>query len=341
MEASSKSDRPTIICLTPIKNESWILDRFLQCASLWADHIIIADQNSTDGSREIALCYPKVKLIENPLLTFNELEMRKPLIEAARKISQRSLLISLDADECLTSNFIDSPEWKTILSAAPGTVIHFNRANLMADVQSYWIEGEGENYPFGFMDDGSDYAAEKIHGKRVPIPINASMIYLRDIKVLHYQFTDWERMQSKHRWYQCWERLNRSSRRPIEVYRQYHHMDSLAQSQIQPLPKSWLHDYETKGIDMTSIHREAVFWWDREVLDWFSKYGAKVFRREAVWDIDWSEIATKIGDNSETNYADPRNRLDRLVHRWLKETQLKAPQLQVRLIQRILGLFGW
>ena len=35
-----------IICLTPVKNEGWILERFLKCTSLWADYIIIADQSS-------------------------------------------------------------------------------------------------------------------------------------------------------------------------------------------------------------------------------------------------------------------------------------------------------
>jgi len=28
---------PTIICLTPVRNKAWILDRFLQATSLWAD----------------------------------------------------------------------------------------------------------------------------------------------------------------------------------------------------------------------------------------------------------------------------------------------------------------
>ncbi len=49
-----ENEKPLLICLTPIKNEAWILDRFLKCASLWADYIIIADQQSTDSSIEIA-----------------------------------------------------------------------------------------------------------------------------------------------------------------------------------------------------------------------------------------------------------------------------------------------
>ena len=101
-------DKPLIICLTPVKNEAWILDKFIQCASLWADCIIIADQMSTDGSRDIALKYPKVRLIDNDSEAFNEPERQKLLVDAARQIhfnGQRRLLISLDADEFLTSNF--------------------------------------------------------------------------------------------------------------------------------------------------------------------------------------------------------------------------------------------
>lgn len=329
-----------IICLTPIKNEAWILDRFLKCASLWADHIIISDQNSTDNSREIALRYPKVTLIDNSLPEFNELEMRKPLLEEARKVSERRLLIALDADECLTANFASSPEWQTVLNAAPGTVICFNRANLMPDMQSFWLEHKGSNFAFGFIDDGSDYVAEKIHGGRLPQPVEAPMIYLRDIKVLHYQFTHWERMQSKHRWYQCWERINRSSRKSIEIYRQYHHMDGL-QNQVQPLPESWLSEYIAEGIDMTSIRRESIFWWDQEILDWLSKYGTKTFKREAIWDVDWSKLASAVGDCSETSYSDPRNKFDKFIHRWLKKSQPRTTQLSVRFIERVLSLLGW
>ena len=63
---------PKIICLTPVRNESWILEKFLKCASLWADIIIIADQESDDGSREIAKNFEKVKLVDNKSGYFSE-----------------------------------------------------------------------------------------------------------------------------------------------------------------------------------------------------------------------------------------------------------------------------
>ena len=96
------------------------MDRFLKCTSLWADHIIIADQQSTDGSREIAARYPKVILIDNLSPTFNEPERQKLLLEKARTIPGQRLLIALDADEILTANFMNSSEWNTVLEIPVG-----------------------------------------------------------------------------------------------------------------------------------------------------------------------------------------------------------------------------
>ncbi len=327
-----------VICLTPVKNEAWILHRFLQCTSVWADYIIIADQGSTDGSREIAQSYSQVILVDNPSTAFNEPERQKILLEAARKIPAPRLLITLDADEVLTANFRDSPEWKTVLQAPVGTVIKFQWANIRPDLQSYWAAA---HFPWGFMDDGSHHRGERIHSPRIPLSEAAPTIILGDIKVLHYQYADWERMKSKHRWYQCWERLNQPSRRAVDIYRQYHHMYAIPEQEILPLPREWLAGYEREGIDMTSIYGEPVFWWDREVLGWFEKYGTKTFQREAIWDVDWVALAKKINpEGPHGDYSDPRNRWDKYIHRWLRATQL-TPSRQRYRIERILRYWGW
>lgn len=339
ISTANHQKRPTVVCLTPIKNEAWILRRFLSCASLWADRIILADQNSSDQSREIASEYPKVILTDNPSNTFNEPERQKILIDAARRIPGPRLLITLDADEILTANFMNSPEWQTVLNAPVGTVIQFQWINLLPDFQSYWTPAR--DFPWGFMDDDSDHVGCQIHSPRIPIPSQAPTITLRDIKVLHYQYTNWDRMESKHRWYQCWERFNRPWRRPIEIYRQYHHMNSIPLDKIKPLPEEWLKGYKDKEIDVTSIYREPVFWWDREILNWLSKYGSKTFAREAIWDINWIELAQKTNFNNNSNFLDPRSPLEKYIHSWLSKTQYKSSKFSVRLIQKMLWLLGW
>ena len=71
--------RPTFVVLTPVRNEAWILRAFLEATSLWADHIIIADQMSTDGSREIARSFPKVTLIDNDRQEMHQAATRRLL----------------------------------------------------------------------------------------------------------------------------------------------------------------------------------------------------------------------------------------------------------------------
>ncbi|MBQ5533121.1 MAG: glycosyltransferase family 2 protein, partial [Bacteroidales bacterium] len=64
-------NHPLIIVMTPVRNEAWVLRAFLETTSLWADYIVVADQLSDDGSRELLSRYPKVVLIDNATPEFN------------------------------------------------------------------------------------------------------------------------------------------------------------------------------------------------------------------------------------------------------------------------------
>ena len=336
----TEATRPTIICLTPVKNEAWILDRFLQCASVWADHIIIADQGSEDGSTEIARRYPKVVLLENRSGSYNEKERQAMLLAAARNFPEPRLLITLDADEVLTANFMSCPEWNTVVRAAVGTVIYFRWVNLRPDLQSYW--SPDSYYAWGFVDDGSEHAGSMMHSPRVPVPPGAPKLKLRNIRVLHYQYTKWERMESKHRWYQCLERVNQPLQSAIEIYRQYHHMNAIPSGEIHSIQEEWVSGYEQKGIDMTSIREEAAYWWDREVLAMFARHTPKAFRREDIWGVDWSGLLKKTKPNdSSITCRDPRSPFDKLVHRWLRKTQPVYHKKWVKLVDKTLANFGW
>lgn len=303
-------NKPFIICLTPVKNEAWILDRFIQCVSLWADHIIIADQMSTDGSREIALKYPKVQLLHNPSTTFNEPIRQKLLLDAARQIptkEQRKLFIALDADECLTGNFNESTEWQIIYNAPRGTIIRFDFLNIHSNKKQYWLGG---NKAWGFMDDDvSEHQGRLIHSFRIPLPSNTPTIYCKDIKVLHYQFTDWLRMTAKHRWYQCYEVINRPNMHAISIFRMYHHMYGLQKSQFQSLKPEWFDFYEKNGIDMFSVNKEKTYYWDNQVETHFEQYGTKYFAMLNIW------------QNASNKFPDPRSFMQKILHRYLLWSQ--------------------
>lgn len=301
--------RPKIICLTPVRNEAWVLERFLQAASIWADYIIISDQESTDGSREIARKFDKVILLENKVLPyFDEYLMRKPLFDAARKIEGDKILISLDADELLTPNW-DSEEWKQIISAPKGTVISFFWGNISYGFKKYWTR----SVIAGYVDDGSPYKTMSIvHTPRSIYGTNQLLIETSQVGVLHLQYTDWERMKCKHRWYQCFEYIKKVND-AISIFRRYHHMYALPKKELQLIPQWWIDKYRQYGIDITSVHKEEKMYWEKVVLDYMTEFGAQYFRTLNIWDVNWCTIAEKWGYEMPSQYKNPQTILDRLV----------------------------
>lgn len=324
--------KPTIICLTPVRNEAWVLDRFLKAASLWADYIIIADQMSTDGTREIARKYPKVILVDNNTEEFNEPERQKLLINEARKINGPRLLITLDADEMFTPNVLTSSEWKQILESKPGTVFKFQWANIAPDLKHFWY---GYYFPWGYMDDGYEHnGTNKIHSGRVPIPENHPIKIIENIKVIHLQFTNWDRMLSKHRWYQCLEVINYPDKSVFDIYRQYHHMDIIPKSDFHTIPDNWQLDYQKYDIEILQVTKDKRYWYDEQILCLFEKYGINKFKKLAIWDVNWNEIAT------DWCYRDlkinkRRNIVDFITLKWLEFSQNKLHMKIIRRMDRI------
>jgi hypothetical protein len=335
----------TVLCLTPVRNEAWILDRFLRCAATWADRIVVADQGSDDGSAEIAARHPRVHLVPNDGAAYDEAARQRLLLDAARALpaAGRRVLLALDADEVLSANWRTSPEWQTLLAAPPGTVVYLRWANLRPDLGTCWIPPEP--IPFGFVDDGSAHGGAAIHSRRLPTPAGAPALVLHDLVVLHYQYTDWERMRSKQRWYQAWEALHQPRSSNVDRFRLYHQMEAVPEQLLQPVRPEWFAGYASGGIDLTSVRREGRYRWDREVRAWMDQHGTRPFRRVNIWDVDWSAIAPESagGDGQAGErppLADPRTPVDRAVMAWLRATQGRR-SLAARAGDFLLRRLGW
>lgn len=325
--------QPTIICLTPVRNEAWVLDRFLKATSLWADYIIIADQMSTDGSREIARKFPKVILVDNNTEEFNEPERQKLLINEARKINGPRLLITLDADEMFTPNVLTSSEWQQMLESKPATVFKFQWANIAPDLKHFWY---GYYFPWGYMDDGYEHNYNnKIHNYRIPFPANSPQVDIKDIKVIHFQFTDWNRMLSKHRWYQCMEILNYPDKNVIDIYRQYHHMNVVDSNELIDIPTEWVLEYENLGINILQVIKVEKIWYDAQTLGLFKLHGVSKFNRIDIWDVDWREKNRlwKLTDSKDV--YNPQSFFDLLLMKYMKFTQNKLDRKIFRRLDRV------
>ncbi len=331
--ASPASEELRIVCLTPCKNEAWILDRFLSCTSIWADDILLFDA-STDNSREIAAKYPKVKIIEDNTGRYSEVTRQERLLRTAREIPGRKLLLTLDCDEIMNADAIDSPEWTTMKNAPPGTVFTFKLLNLKPDLQHYWIAPQ--RFAWGYMDDGAAHTGTLIHSTRIPIPAGAPRIDMNAIVFLHYQFVDRDRMKSKHRWYQCFERLQFPKKSAISIYRQYHHMNSITSEELEQVNLSWWKGYIDRGIDMSSVTIPGPYYWDAEVASFFRHHGTSQFWNVDVWDRNWKDDS---GTNSAFTLPYFRRLCSRLLLKWLRATQKYQGTQPVRIADRLLSLF--
>ena len=323
--------QPLHIVMTPVRNEAWVLKAFLETTSLWADYIIIADQMSTDGSRQIAKEYPKVILIDNNNPEFNEAERQAMLVAKAREVAagRDTLLWGLDADEVLAANTFETEDWKHIINSKPGDVFWFKWAEICPNQKEYWLSPT-TYYPWLFHDDGKEphgNYVRNMHSMRIPYPVNEKhLYYVDDFRVLHLAYLNEHRVASKRRFYQFvdWEMNHKS---PISLSRNY--AQTKKSEQVLPLPDVFLYktdkfDFDLLGLVDTQVSKCYM---DDYIVERFSRHTWKTLRRLDIWD----EVFIQ-----NFGFKDPQRWLDRCVHSYLRKTALKKDQTSVRLIDKLL-----
>ena len=339
-----KPEGVKLICLTPVVNEAFELDRFLQCTSVWADHIILGYQESIDNTLEIANKYEKVTIVNSPNKDWNELIMRSLLYDAARKIpANKRIIINLDADEVISSNFLTSTEWRAILDLPKGSVFRMPWVNLRPNMIDY---DPGNMIEVGFVDDGkSTLAGSVMHMGRVPWPnYDIKIMQCVELKLLHFAFLNPDRNYSKSRWYQAYEKVGKNEFGP-HIFRKYNRRRAKsaipASIEINPI---WFLAYQNLGIDVTSIYYAYDYSHDYRMLEYFDTLGTDYFRLCNVWDKDWVQFATGKKENPE-RFKDPRNRLDKLVIRYIwwsiRVKQTVGTRFLIRIVDKTLKIAGY
>jgi hypothetical protein len=337
MYIDSKGRETAVICVCPIKNEAWILERFLTLASKWADYIVIADQCSTDRSPEIAKSFEKVIYVLNE----GEYDERKRsilMLNEVRKIkADKKLVVTLDADEALTLNWDKCKEWDLMLEAEPKTVFNFNWINLINNELKKAI-----NIPetkLAYIDDGESSFDLDIffHASRVPNITNPTHITLFKLGILHFQYLATYRYYQKNAWYQCKE-INDGNKNYISIFRSYHKHINPYKNFVIDVKPYWVKS-ETFPFDIR-IHEDEkeLNWYGKEVVDLFLKHGTYKFQNLNIWKHNWfkSDIALK---NDNQHLKDPRSLHLKIIHKWLVKTQDKNGSLYVRIIQKLISYF--
>lgn len=278
--------RRPLVVLTPVKNEAWILDRFLAVTSRVADLIVIADQGSTDGSRDICRRFPKVHLIDNPSPDYDEATRQLMLLRVAREaVPGEKVLLALDADEILAANAPGSAGWRAMLEAAPGTVLCFEKPDLWQGTD-LCLRYETP-WPLGYVDDGAEHSAHRLHSIRIPTPEGAPRFHVPDVKILHFALTRLDHQAAKARFYSVQENLHGTSPlyRRRALYSRTRNWS--AYGHLEPTPRAWFAGWEEEGIDLHALRHEEFYWQDFEVLRLFGRHGVRRFWLDDIWGFDW------------------------------------------------------
>ena len=317
-----KISKPLLIVMTPVRNEAWVLHAFLKTTSLWADYIIIADQMSTDGSRDIYPQYEKVIVIDNTNPNFNEAERQSMLIAKAREVAsgRDCILFGLDADEIMPANWRDTTDGQHILKSIPGDVFYFKWAQLAPDKLHY---GDSVFYPWMFHDDGVEphgNYVRNMHSMRIPYPIEEKQIYyVNDFRVLHCGLLDINRIAAKNRFYQFvdWEMNHRPSISLGRAYAGHVKMNISHDVQFTLNGEELAFPFDFWSlIDTESTHT----WFDDYIYERFNNHSMFELRKLDIWDPEFLLYY---------NVKDPRRWIDKCIHDYIHSTDRKSHAVRV------------
>lgn len=325
---------PLKFVLTPVRNEAWVLRAFLEATSLWADYIIIADQMSTDGSREIAKEYPKVILIDNNRKEMHMAATRRLLFEEAKKIEGEKLLFALDADEFLSGDFVNTEDWGKILKSKPDDSFCWRWMNLKRnDITKYstfqhyyWCVHESDALWNGTFPDNF------IHEWRLPWSPNAddSHTFILDgFCSIHLARVNQLRQKNKERFYQVSTIGQNSKVSKVSMFRQYHSEEELEYFDV---PQDAYCYYERNGLDIwkyIDMNDEGAYY-TNEILGYFRKDGIKKYALLDIWDEEWMK---------RNGVEDPRTGMQKLLHKYLRSTMRSSDKFFVRAIDKVLKRF--
>lgn len=325
--------------MTPTRNEAWVIRAFLECNGLWADYIIIADQMSIDGTREIISEYIdkwkeeggkcKVIMIDNKNPEFNEAERQSMLVAKAREVAagRDTLLWGLDADEILPANWQETEDGKKILNSVKGDVFWFKWAQLAPDKKHY---GDSIDYPWLFHDDGVEphgNYVRNIHSMRIPYPNEEKQKYhVKDFRVLHCGLLDPKRIAAKNRFYQFvdFEMNPRSALLLSRGYAAHRIENQVVDNQFEIDPEAIAFPFDFWSlIELGAEHT----WFDDYVKERISKFPMREMRKLDIWDEDFLTYY---------NLDDMRTCTDKMVHAYLHRTDKVKHTFIIRAIDKIL-----
>jgi hypothetical protein len=322
----------TRFLITPVRNEAALLPKFLEHHAPLFEHIVVADQMSSDGSFEIAGAHPKVVALRNLSERFNEWNRRQLLLDEVRHRDPAGFVVGLDADEFLLT---EPAQWEAmcreLVRDHADSTVRFSWNVLDAD-RAHWFVLEqafcvprldGELKP-GF-----------IHVPRVPI--RETVHHCADVPILHLNLLWPRRQRMKVCWYAAMEAVERG-RFSLAPHRLYHRTGVGLYPNRQPVPerfRAMIH-HIVEGLD-TGDSDDG--WHKEEILKLFESHPSAL-RHAAIWGRDWAPDLAAAG---LPPHPGPSVRA-RFASRWVAATHPARRSAVVRfadsVLERILPCMG-
>lgn len=196
-----KNEHPLLIVLSCTRNYGWCTRAFLEGNLKWADYIIIVDQMSTDGTREMCAEYgERVILVDDINMEYKEATRAKMAYERGKQIKGDKIFFALDIDEVLSANWQQTNDGEKVLYSRPGDMFSLSWAHISPDSRNclvaekqYRIYHDEPNRVFDISE------AKEIHTQILPFDYtdwNATwekIYHITDFVLLHFGrfFPDW------------------------------------------------------------------------------------------------------------------------------------------------------
>lgn len=337
--------KPQLIVLTPVRNEAWVLRAFLAATSLWADKIIIADQMSTDGSREIykefqlSLSLPlsshkcELIVIDNDRKEMHQAATRRMLLDKAREVLNgdiNAILFALDADEFLSGDFVNTPSWQKILSSKPCTCFCWSWMN-MWDRDRY-VKCNPYYWGVHVCDalwDGH-FPDNFIHEWRLPWPDGVKEpVNIYDFHSLHFARVNKKRQANKERFYQL-STLEKRDESGVNMFRLYNEAER--KDTLYAVPDSAYEFYTKNGVNLHQLvdYSDEGEYYLQECRNILSRNDIRKFHKLDIWSQDFCK---KMGVES------PRMLIDNIMSVYLKITGPYRKSKIVKLLDKIVKRF--
>ncbi|HAV12557.1 MAG TPA: hypothetical protein DCX06_03520 [Opitutae bacterium] len=308
----SQTEFRKIVALVPVRNEAHIIETFLRLTLKFADHVFLADQQSTDGTVAIAEKFDSVTIIENRSAILDDGARSGMLIDAARKrFGDQCILFAIDADELFCPSPEAYKELEEVRQLPGGTTLLFDKPSFVEST-SKWIE-YGPSFPLGYIDDGTTYKGIWFHSRRVPEGPEKAEFCCHAIKFVHLDALDFDAMLAKRRLYAFREKDYGKSfttliwRGNSELFMRY------GLRNVSPVDQRVMDCFAEHDVDFSLLRRSRPLWWDIEVLHRFQANGFRRYQWADVWDCDWEEILMEAKAGGEEGLPDSISRPSILV----------------------------